>query len=405
MPKYIFVVLLIGITTPLCAQPDTLQTPGWRRLSTGVGEPFAHIFVQNPDTVYVSSQSMLLRTHDGGTTWDQLVSDALTRGCIWFIDDTTGLYAPTSDLIYKTTNGGESWRSIATGLSPHVVKHMQFVGRDTGWMLSTVKEMFRTSDQGATWHPSPASGPGSFSFANSSCGYASDYYSDSLERTIDGGRSWISFLPTPIVGAPLAFSPDTVVALKYSTGFQKSADSGKTWVAFSMHGYDLSILTFCPDHLHGWALYRRILHTTDGGQTWSVQEYPGAIIPLFDAGAYSPDVAYAVGDSGVVLKTTNGGESWVDVGPGWSFPMHDNVSPSPAVDRTTLQFNVPSAQRLTVAVYGITGSRVLTLLNDEPQDAGEHELTMDVSGLPSGSYVYTIHGEHCSATGKFTVRH
>ncbi|MCK4256794.1 T9SS type A sorting domain-containing protein, partial [candidate division WOR-3 bacterium] len=62
----------------------------------------------------------------------------------------------------------------------------------------------------------------------------------------------------------------------------------------------------------GWAAgdSGTILHTADGGETWDVQT-SGTGLCLRGIYFFDNDKGWTVGDSGTILYTTNGGESWI----------------------------------------------------------------------------------------------
>jgi len=81
------------------------------------------------------------------------------------------------------------------------------------------------------------------------------------------------------------------------------------------------------DHHRAWVVggssggYATILHTTNGGQTWVRQGTVSNIpdVELMGVSAADREVAWSVGGSGVVLNTTDEGETWVQQAEG-EFP-------------------------------------------------------------------------------------
>jgi len=63
---------------------------------------------------------------------------------------------------------------------------------------------------------------------------------------------------------------------------------------------------------HGWAVgdHGVIVRTTDGGASWSLQD-SGVLVTLRDVWFADGVNGWAVGDFGTILRTTNGGASWV----------------------------------------------------------------------------------------------
>ncbi len=75
------------------------------------------------------------------------------------------------------------------------------------------------------------------------------------------------------------------------------------------------------------------------------------------------------------------------------FRLHQNY-PNPFNSRTTIQVDLPSADRLSIVIYDITGRRVKTLSKRRLLDAGYHTFVWDGSdrfGIPVASGIYFIH--------------
>ncbi|MBX2990823.1 MAG: glycoside hydrolase family 9 protein [Bacteroidetes bacterium] len=78
------------------------------------------------------------------------------------------------------------------------------------------------------------------------------------------------------------------------------------------------------------------------------------------------------------------------------FALYQNY-PNPFNPLTTIEFNLPHREYVTVAVYNMLGQDVALLLN-ETQDAGKYTLRFDASGLTSGVYFYRLQAGGYSQT-------
>lgn len=65
------------------------------------------------------------------------------------------------------------------------------------------------------------------------------------------------------------------------------------------------------DGLTGWAVGRGIYKTVNGGLTWNKQNNPSAVTDFYSVFVFSESIAYVGGREGVVLKTTDGGATWL----------------------------------------------------------------------------------------------
>lgn len=75
--------------------------------------------------------------------------------------------------------------------------------------------------------------------------------------------------------------------------------------------------------------------------------------------------------------------------------------PNPARGHTTIRFAVPDGQAVTLRIYDVLGREVRTLLREQTE--GRHEQTIDLSGLPSGTYFLRLSTEEQTRTEKLTV--
>lgn len=173
-------------------------------------------------------------------------------------------------------------------------------------------------------------------------------------RTEDGGKTWQQVsLELPLedwqVAQPHIFSlsrgrdPNKVWAVGPVGTVIHSRDGGKTWENLSL-GRDVTLngVAFASD-TEGWVVgeFGTILHTVDGGKTWQEQtnvfnlpKYTRPelseeealrqrVPPLYLEDLFLTAVAfrnplegYVAGESGILLKTDNGGETWTNVSSG-----------------------------------------------------------------------------------------
>lgn len=134
-------------------------------------------------------------------------------------------------------------------------------------------------------------------------------------HTTDGGISWQKQLGIPDVFSSVDF-------INAQEGWAGGADGmlrhtvngGITWAVQEnpIHG-TINAIHF-TDENNGWMVSRdfwgEIAHTTNGGQSWTAQTNPSSN-PLVDVFFINPLKGWAAGMDSTLLRTTDGGQTWV----------------------------------------------------------------------------------------------
>jgi len=85
-----------------------------------------------------------------------------------------------------------------------------------------------------------------------------------------------------------------------------------------------------------------------------------------------------------------------------SITLNQNY-PNPFNPSTTISFELPAAQAVTINVYDITGRQVATLVNGQRFSAGQNAINFDASSLASGVYIYRLTSGAVQLTRKMTL--
>ena len=76
--------------------------------------------------------------------------------------------------------------------------------------------------------------------------------------------------------------------------------------------------------------------------------------------------------------------------------------PNPARNQVTFRFRINSRTRVKLKITDISG-RVQTTVLNEIRKAGDHRLSISVSHLPAGQYIYSINAGLLKASNKLTI--
>lgn len=268
----------------------------WQHQETGVGCRLESIHFADPQHGWIvggwtipythRSRAVLLRTQDGGASWERMSNHFLPwLKQITFRDRRHGLAIGDSNAIspsgvFRTDDGGKHWSALR--------------GSSSGWVDAVL----------------PQNGPGML------------LQEDGQLASLDGDR---------ILATRSLEQEDRLPQRIHYLGAERwllvgnqgllllSDDDGRTWQA--PHGLPAPELLVEFDWLAVDAVDERIcmvgapgarvLVSADGGQTWQL-EPTNHTVPLYDVAFRDAQTGWAVGALGSILKTQDGGRSWVE---------------------------------------------------------------------------------------------
>jgi hypothetical protein len=134
-------------------------------------------------------------------------------------------------------------------------------------------------------------------------------------------------------------------------------------------------------------------------RTWVVPD-SGYYEYWFEAEDFWENIA-TLPDSGTFHFVTEGWSASSD------FILHPSsfilsVFPNPFNSSTQIEFTLPFTQRVSLRICDVLGREVTVLVN-EIQTGGRHEMTFDASGLPSGTYLCWLEAGGLTETRKIVL--
>ena len=113
---------------------------------------------------------------------------------------------------------------------------------------------------------------------------------------------------------------------------------------------------------------------------------------------------YICGDSGVVLKTTDAGLTFINPvnnSDPINFYLHQNY-PNPFNPTTNIKFDLPKTGFVKLTIYDALGREVATLVNSEMK-AGSYNADWPASPYASGIYFYKLEAGDFVQTKKMVL--
>jgi photosystem II stability/assembly factor-like uncharacterized protein len=438
--NFLFLVFVLG-NISLYSQAGWVQQTN--PLGTGDSSRLGKIQFVSPTVgwISVSRGARLLHTTNSGSNWsvvsmstnDSVISMGDPSLNLCFINPTLGWVIKSfgNDLsnvrgavIYKTTNGGNSWlRNVISQNAGDLGLQAYFLDPNNGWVsianLNTnLISIYKTTNGGNNWNLIFNGSFRIFSFIDVNNAWAINISQSpsppfQILRTTDGGANW---------------------AIQFSDTTQGSFNA----------------INFI-DNNNGWVVGTRgkILCTSNGGVNW-IPITTAEVDSLSDLRTIfllNPNTGW-IGvtrdnTNAQILFTNTGGVSWTtynilfgssnlsniffwDLNHGW-FTMpngqigyfdgtmrveeEDNIPmelclfpnyPNPFNPTTKIEYQLAELSFVTLKVFDVLGKEVATLVNEE-KPAGMYEVEFTIEGLPSGIYFYQLQASNFVETKKMVL--
>jgi photosystem II stability/assembly factor-like uncharacterized protein len=304
-----------------------------------------------------------LKTTNGGESWTQILPDTsssqINNLALCFINGNIGFIAgivgSSIDVIYKTTDGGQSWSNVQN-LAHQNLNSIAFADDLHGAAGGNKSAMLFTTDQGVSWNTSTVNSTdqlniNSIKFYDGLNGIAVG--ASIILNTSDGGATWnkITSVPQNTLTSVCHFeSTFYAVGEKYCF---KSIDVGQTW----QNIMDSAIVA-----QKGFVTMNAV-EVDKNGNLW-------------------------VGGNGGML--TNAPVTGInnDAFNPKLFTLNQNY-PNPFNPTTVISFSLPERSWISLKVYDILG-RVVEVLMDGVMNSGIHKINFDGKKLASGIYLYSL---------------
>jgi photosystem II stability/assembly factor-like uncharacterized protein len=288
-------------------------------------------FVPSGKCYVIGAEGALLASSDGGQSWQR--REIARRGDLswsdlysirFAADGRNGWISGEGGLILRTTDGGENWNPQTSGTTENLFR-IAVVDAQTAFAAGSNGVLMGTTDGGAHWQVQMLkSGLTMFdiAFADAQDGWAVGEF-ETIIHTSDGGKTW-----APQMGGKRAnFRSPALFAVRFAdaqhgwvTGqggtVLRTDDGGKSWQTFAAPSeapmYGVTYVGGAPG-----ATPTQLWGAGDGGTLMRVM-LEGALAPtvqqptvfsLSDIAIHGQD-GVAVGLSGTILRTADGGAHW-----------------------------------------------------------------------------------------------
>ncbi len=426
-------LLVSLLTLSIFAWSEDADTQ-WVLQNSGIDSALTGVVMTDTMTAYaVSRGRSILRTTDRGDTWFDLtapLSYVMPWNAVDFYDSANGMAVGDYGTVFTIRGGNMAGWCRHTTYAPDCYSVLYvdpsdiYVGADSGWI-------YHSLDSGRTWSSEKISEWPIRSLSATTpiaewgyTLYALTPYSI-CSKLENAALSWTERI-IPALQGPGTAAYDLAFT-NQGTGFIVGAGgdlwasplilrklaSDTSWVTVAS-GIPSSALyaVSAPsnDVIYACGVGGSIVKSTDGGDTWILNLLPYTVLPWPTLRAISfidEKHGFAAGGSGTILYTSNGGLTNIDArepnAPN-NFVLEQNY-PNPFNPSTEISYKLSAVSRVTLKVYDVLGRELRALADGERQSAGKHSLRWDGTNqrgerVGSGIYYYRLTTDNGTQTKK-----
>ncbi|MCJ7553608.1 MAG: T9SS type A sorting domain-containing protein [Ignavibacteriaceae bacterium] len=404
--------------------------------------------------LFVSSQLL------AQNTWEPLNSptDQLLRN-LYALDENYVWAAGGNGTIVKTTNGGDDWAILNTGVTTFIYD-VFFLNENIGWALSFpftppfIQKILKTTDGGNSWNiqnypeeftlfrtvyfldslkgfmggnyiASTSDGGVNWIRANVDSSLLSDYpvikfkfFDDQIGfacggardragvmwRTTDGGLNWSAqgVSPDEVYDFHIQDSLN-IIALSgdpewiYPVGIILSSNAGLEWTFTNTEHFALSFALDFRTENEGWSASGTFfLYTSDSGESWEKINTPDSA-EIYDLQFVDEYTGFGSGASGALIRI----KFDKPINPSLDttmFFLNQNY-PNPFSEKAVITFFLLEDSNVKLEIHDILGRKVKSLI-DERKSKGPHSIDLNLNNFSSGVYFYTLTANNFRQTKK-----
>jgi photosystem II stability/assembly factor-like uncharacterized protein len=264
----------------------------------------------------VLSNGSVLSTADGGQTFTRKTAiPGGTPNDLIATSDTTAFAVTGNGTIQRTTDGASSWTQVASVGVP--LRGIDRADATTMYAVGNRLTVLKSVDGGATWAQKPVSGVPSADLtsirtAGPGLALITTAGGAQLIRTTDGGETFSSVVPSSDSTLAVAFVSTTrAIGVGANGSAETSADSGANWkiVGSRIVGSFRLIYAVSGSVAYAGGDQGVLARTVDRGQTW-VNISPPTAATITGIAAPTPETLFVLAADGSLQRSDNGGASY-----------------------------------------------------------------------------------------------
>lgn len=319
LTRWFRILVVVALTPALTAAGGSNTSEEWAVRAPLAGQSLLlDAAVAGDRLVVVGERGHILVSDDQGEGWRQVdVPTRVTLTAVFFHDGRLGWAVGHDATVLRTRDGGDTWEQVHSAPEEELpLLDVWFLGPERGLAIGAYGYVLETNDGGSTWDRGSISKDEDFHLNQIARSNTGKIYlaaeAGTIYRSDDDGQTWNS-LPSPYAGSffgALPLEGDTVLLYGLRGRLFRSDDAGLTWQRLETNTEamltDARVLP--PDTVVVTGLAGAVLVSRNGGLRFVLHQRRDRKGTAALIGAGSSLVF--VGDAGVTMHTLEEIKQW-----------------------------------------------------------------------------------------------
>jgi photosystem II stability/assembly factor-like uncharacterized protein len=308
--------------------------------------------INNENAIYAATWGGgIFKTTDNGQTWAQLNSGLPNLNVFSVAINGSRIFAGTNTSgVFISENNGLSWQEINTGLTNKNINMLTLAGNNL--CAATTGGVFISTNNGISWAPAGLTGKNVITLKENNNKLYAGTWGDGVYVSADNGTAWTQLKNgmTNLFIYAITFDNNNNIYASSGANVYSSMDGGVNWnlknEGLPFDAYSLEVM---DNYLYA------------GTSTFGVWKRPLS------------ELLTSVEDEDPLPS---------------EFFLEQNY-PNPFNPQTKISFKIPDKSFINLSIYDIQGNMIRTLIKGE-YFPGSYSVDFDGSGLSSGVYFYQL---------------
>lgn len=289
---------------------STNEGNNWTTINEGLSNLIVYALTSIGSNIFAGTNGGVFKSTNNGANWI-LSNSGITNNSIRSLGASGSyIFAGTTSNIYLSTDNGTTWNEVMNGMSSSYFNSIFILGANS--FTGSSSGIYLSTNNGALWTEKNI---GITGMEINSLLYAGGYiFASTGNGVFRSSSNGDDCTKTGLGGADLFASINNTIFTSTSSGVFKTTNFGVNWIQISTNIIYAQSITASGNSLFVGTSNKGIWRTTNFGDTWDTVNTGIASHDITAMGSYNGVIYCGTWNEWWVYKSTNNGNSWINMG-------------------------------------------------------------------------------------------